>query len=59
MTRYFKQYIGSNKEVEISRDKAIEHIGKVYRCPKRVLRALPLGCQLKVNWAYYKKAVTK
>lgn len=59
MTRYFKQYIGSNKEVEISRDKALEHIGRVYTYPKRVLRVLPEGYQIKVAWAYYKKVNTK
>lgn len=59
MTRYFKQYIDSTKEVEISKAKAIKGLSLVYKHPKRVLRVLPLGYTIKVGWAYYKKVKTK
>lgn len=59
MTRYFKRYIDSDKEVEISRDKAVEHLGRVYKYPKRILRRLPLNWNIKVGWCYYKKVDTK
>jgi len=59
MTRYFKRYINSAKDVEIDKAKAIKGLGLVYGHPARVLRCLPLGYCLRVNWAYYKKARTK
>ena len=59
MTRYFKTYIDSTKDIEISKDKALEHLGRVYRHPKRVLKILPVGLKLRVGWAYYQKARTK
>ena len=59
MTRYFKQYIDSTKEVEINKAKALEHIGRAYKHPKRILRVLPLGYNLRIGWAYYRKVETK
>lgn len=59
MTRYFKRYIDSTNDIEINRAKTLEHIGRLYKHPKRVLRVLPLGYSLRVGWAYYKKVNTK
>lgn len=59
MTRYFKTYINSSKDIEISKARAIKGLGLVYRHPSRVLRCLPLGYGLRVGWAYYKKVKTK
>lgn len=59
MTRYFKQYTDSTKEVEISKAKAIEGLGLVYKHPKRVLRRLPLGWRISAGWVYYKKVRIK
>lgn len=59
MIRYFKQYIDSDKDVEISKARTIKGLGLVYEDPKRVLRVLPLGYGLRVAWAYYRKVKTK
>lgn len=59
MTRYFKQYIDSTKDVEINKAKTLEHIGRMYKYPKRILRILPVGYTIKIGWAYYRKVITK
>lgn len=59
MTRYFKQYIDSTKDMEISKAKAIKGLGLVYKHPARVLRCLPLGWRISAGWCYYKKVKTK
>lgn len=59
MTRYFKQYIDSTKDIEISKARAIEGLGLVYRHPARVLRYLPLGWRISAGWCLYMKARTK
>lgn len=59
MIRYFKRYIDSSKDVEIDKAKALEHLGRVYPHPKRVLRCLSLEYSLKIGWAYYKKVKTQ
>lgn len=59
MTRYFKTYINSTKDVEISKAKAIKGLGLVYEHPVRVLRCLPFNWRISAGWAYYRKVKTK
>ena len=59
MTRYFKQYIDSTRDIEIDKARAIAHLGMKYQHPARVLKALPLGYIIRVGWCDYRKVKTK
>ena len=59
MTRYFKQYINSNKAVEINKTKAIDLLCKYYKDVKKVLEALPLEQKIRTPWAIFWKVQTK